>query len=290
MRTSARAKSIGKSFEFPFPDRRQDLCRHALDYFVLQRRYPQRSPASIRLRQILPPHRLGPVGAPGQPPGQVCQVAVQFLPVMRPGLPIHPGCRLLFQSPVGCPQVVFGVDVMVQRGEFGLRLLSYGCTNALQRRLHPYAPALRPVGWALLLIPLVWRPSLHPLRPSRSVRGLLRYYASIRLPRTVHQRLPSSDFPLRPIRPSPGWAVLGSPDSRSKCFQAPLGSPTSPCPPFARAFAEVVLPSPTLTGSAHGSIPISRLNTQLACSPTNASPMELLPFAHGAGLVWFATP
>jgi hypothetical protein len=85
-------------------------------------------------------------------------------------------------------------------------------------------------------------------------------------------------------------AVSGSPDSRTECFQACVGSPTAPCPPFARATAEVMWPTPTLTGSAHGSIPFSWLNTQPAGSPTNASRAELLPPAHGSGPIWFARP
>ena len=62
-------------------------------------------------------------------------------------------------------------------------------------------PAQCPVHAALPTIPLDQPPSLHPLRTPldrRLVRGLLRYYAAVRLPVPVHHRLTSLDFPMRP--------------------------------------------------------------------------------------------
>jgi hypothetical protein len=71
----------------------------------------------------------------------------------------------------------------------------------LPRILSSLFPALRPEERLRWRIPLGWRPSLHPLRPLWFVRGLLRYYATIRLPACVHHRLVSLDFPMRPKIP-----------------------------------------------------------------------------------------
>ena len=62
------------------------------------------------------------------------------------------------------------------------------------------SPALSPGRPLPSRVPLGQTPSLPPLRrPSRSlVRGVLRYYGPVRLPRVVHQRRASTDFPLRP--------------------------------------------------------------------------------------------
>jgi len=69
----------------------------------------------------------------------------------------------------------------------------------LQRTLRP-DPALCPEDVLLSRVPLGQPPSLHPLRhhfPS-FVRGLRRYYRTVRLPMAVHHRITSLDFPLRP--------------------------------------------------------------------------------------------
>jgi len=85
-------------------------------------------------------------------------------------------------------------------------------------------------------IPLGQTPSLHPLRGRvlGVVRGFRRYYGSVRLPRSVHHRRASLDFPTRPVPPS-GPADLGSPGSRARCFRACSGSLTARGPDTSRA-------------------------------------------------------
>ena len=67
-------------------------------------------------------------------------------------------------------------------------------------RIMRAGPALRPERVLLSRVPLGQPPSLHPLRRRLPglVRGLRRYYGAVRLPMTVHQRITSLDFPLRP--------------------------------------------------------------------------------------------
>jgi hypothetical protein len=74
------------------------------------------------------------------------------------------------------------------------------------------------------------------------------------------------------------WAAAGSPDSRSECFRACLGSQTPQSLLRARTNALAVWPSRVfdLVGTLQ-SIRISGLNTQPARSPVNASPGGLLP-------------
>jgi hypothetical protein len=164
-------------------------------------------------------------------------------------------------------------------------------TYALQLLLHPIDPALRPGGWVPLHIPLDWQPSLHLLRIFRFVRRLPRYYAAIRLPVFVYHWLASSDFPMQPSSPSSHWANTGSPDSRTECFQACMGSPTPQSPLPARAIALAVWPSPfpNRVGALVASF-LSGLNTHPACSPVNASPVEFPLPAHDSGPIWFAGP
>ena len=75
----------------------------------------------------------------------------------------------------------------------------------------------------LLRIPFDWRPSLPPLRPLRFVRGLLRYYAVIRLPVSVYHWLLSLDFPMQLAIPSSRQANTGSPSSCARCFRTCQG-------------------------------------------------------------------
>ena len=111
--------------------------------------------------------------------------------------------------------------------------------------------------------PLDQAPSLHPLR-SRSlgvVRGLPRYYAPVRLLRSVHRRL----RPLRPSRRGPARRQVARPNRRSPRFRRhPFlrdvvfdhGRVTAPRIPVLH-----VLPSTLLTASASATFELSRLNS-----------------------------
>jgi hypothetical protein len=73
-------------------------------------------------------------------------------------------------------------------------------TYPTQLMMHS-ALALSPDCAALAQVPLGQAPSLHPLRRRSPglVRELHRCYGPVRLPRTVHHRRASLDFPMRPV-------------------------------------------------------------------------------------------
>jgi hypothetical protein len=134
--------------------------------------------------------------------------------------------------------------------------------------------------------------SLHRLRDRLPgvVRRLHRYYPAVRLPRAVHRRRMSSDFPTRPANPS----FAG--DSRISRF------PGMVCPSVHgvsdRAGAGYVsrwrriqcgLP-PLLTASAPRRHGLSRLNTRPARTPLDASAASLRTTPHDSGPVWVANP
>jgi hypothetical protein len=141
-------------------------------------------------------------------------------------------------------------------------------------------------------------PSLHRLR-SRSfglVRRLRGYYWSVRLPISVHRRLQSFDCPTR----SADLAIAeadGISRFPSKVHPYMRGV-------FDRAGSQSVSPERRLgfclplvsTASAPRSIPprggacISRLNTQPARPPVNASPSRLRTPTHNSGPMWLAKP
>jgi hypothetical protein len=109
--------------------------------------------------------------------------------------PPHGSGRAAFPHPA----LALGVD---DQSRFGAML----CFRSPITRMFGSAtttlpPAQCPVHVALPTIPLGRPPSLHPLRTpldERLVRGLLRYYATVRLPVSVRHRLTSLDFPMRP--------------------------------------------------------------------------------------------
>jgi len=182
----------------------------------------------------------------------------------------------------------------------GMALLpvSHCClTYPLERAGHAL-PALRPVHVALGRVPLGQPPLLHRLRGRffGVVRRLPSSYGAVRLPASVHHRLSSLDFPMRSAAPS---AADERGISRFPCE-------VLPCVPgvFDRAGSHRAsrwrrvgcgLP-PSSTASAPRSNPpcggawISRLDTQPARPPVNASPVELPPPAHDSGPSWAANP
>ena len=121
--------------------------------------------------------------------------------------------------------------------------------------------------------PLDQAPSLHPLR-GRSpgvVRGLPRYYAPVRLLRSVHRRLQ----PLRPSRRGPAQRQAARPDRRSPRFRRdPLQRDVVFDPGRASAPRMAVphmLPSTLLTVSASANFEISWLNSTPHCITVYAS-------------------
>src|SRR6266851_7672979 len=141
-------------------------------------------------------------------------------------------------------------------------------------------------------VPFGQTSSLHPLRCRLPgfVRGLLRYYRSVRLPRSVRHRRTSLDFPTRPKAtaalgelgisrfPREVFAyVHGVSDraglkhtSRYRCTR--WGLPLSP------------------TASASRSNRLTRLNARPAHSPVNASTPPSRAAPHDSGPMWVADP
>jgi hypothetical protein len=173
------------------------------------------------------------------------------------------------------------------------RYLSY----PLERAVHT-VPALSPERVAFEQIPLGPAPSLHRLR-SRSfgfVRRLPGYYGSVRLPVGVHRRLRSFDCPTRSADPAIAEAdgisrfpskvhpyMRGVFDRAGSRNVSPWQHPRCGLPSFSTASAPRSNPP---RGGAY----ISRLNTQPARSPVNASPAPLRTPMHDSGPMWLARP
>src|SRR6266436_6333773 len=169
------SEPVRKSKKVGFIDSVQHLDRRALDNFVFQRRYSERSLPPVGLRDKHSTHRLRSVCSPLQPFGKVLEIVFQFLPVVPPRLPVHARRSFPLQAEVGHAQRFQVVDVVQERREPQLLILSCCLTYPLQRtrRVHPARCPGRVLLWQ---VPFGQTASLHPLRhrlPS-FVRGLLR--------------------------------------------------------------------------------------------------------------------
>src|SRR5256884_5699196 len=199
MLASPRSEPVRKAEKIRFVDGVQHLNRGTLDDLVFQRRYSERSLPPVGLRYIHPTHRLGSVRSAFQPFREILEVLLQFLAVVPPRLPVHTWRGFLLQREVGHAQRFQVVDVVQKRREPQLLILSCCLTYLLQRTGRVF-PARSPGRVLLWQVPFGQTLSLHPLRDRLPglVRGLLRYYWSVRLPRSVRHRRMSLDFPMRP--------------------------------------------------------------------------------------------
>src|SRR6202158_3697376 len=122
------------------------------------------------------------------------------------------------------------------------------------------------------------------------VRPLHRYYRPVRLPVPVHRRRTSLDFPTRPAVPS---SASEHGTSRFSCEVFPyvlgVSARAGPCCISRYRCNGYSLPL-TSTASASRRKVVSRLNTQPARAPVNASmpPSQAAP--HDSGPVWVASP
>jgi hypothetical protein len=80
-----------------------------------------------------PTHRLRSVRSSLQPFGEFLEIHFQLLAVVPPRLPVHARCRFLLQSKVGHAQRFQVVDVVQERCELQLPILSCCLTYPLQR-------------------------------------------------------------------------------------------------------------------------------------------------------------
>ena len=193
------------------------------------------------------------------------------------------------------PALALGGDARPTRRilmTYPLRLLAVSAPAHFARLSGPvpgscFAVAISP--W-----PAPFAPPAPPSAPHYSgraafVRGLRRYYGSVRLPASVHHRRTSLDFSMRPK-----GAALGG------CRLSRFSRKLLPCLPGVFDRAGYPRPSPersvgcglplAATGSASRTKPFSRLNTQPALSPVNASPDGLLHPTHDSGPLWLASP
>jgi hypothetical protein len=141
-------------------------------------------------------------------------------------------------------------------------------------------------------VPFGQTASLHLLRHRLPgfVRRLLRYYWSVRLPRSVRHRRSSLDFPTRPKAtaalgehgisrfPREVSAYVHRVSDRAGLWHASRYRRTKCCLPL------------LLTASASRSDLLTRLNTRPARSPVNASTLPLRAAPHDSGPMWVAVP
>src|SRR6266436_6599938 len=281
---------VRKPEKVRFVDSVQHLDRRALDDFVFQRRDSERSLPPVGLRDKHPTHRLRSIRSSLQPFGKVLEIPLQFLPVVPPRLPVHARRGFLLQSEVGHAQRFEGIDVVQERREPQLLILSCCLTYPLQRTGRIF-PARCPGRVLLWRVPFGQTSSLHPLRRRLPdvVRGLLRYYRSVRLPRSVRHRRTSLDFPTRPR----ATAALGEhgisrfPGEVSACVHGVSDRAGLWRTSRYRRIRWGLPPSPTASASRSNSL--TRLNTRPARSPVNASTLLLRAAPHDSGPMWVAT-
>src|SRR5216683_2474897 len=202
---------------------RRSAMRCTMNDLILQRGYSKRSQPPIGLGDVHPTHRHGPIGSLLQPMREGLKVDLKVLAVVPPRLAVHAGRGFSLQIEICRAQRFRGVDVVRERGEPHLLILACCLTYPLQRTVRIF-PALSPGRVLLSRISLGQTSSLHPLRrrlPSL-VRGLHRYYRSVRLPAFVHHRRTSSDFPMRP-KPSFAMGERGISRFPRKVLRCVLG-------------------------------------------------------------------
>jgi len=132
VRSASGPKPVGEPQEVRLVDGVQHLDYGALDDLVLQRGDPERPQPPVRLRDVHPARRLGPVRAPLNPPVQIAEVLLQLLPVGLPRLAVDPGGRPRAQRPIRAAEAI-DIDVMQERGEPRVPVLRGDVPHTVQR-------------------------------------------------------------------------------------------------------------------------------------------------------------
>src|SRR6266436_272570 len=285
------SEPIREAQKIRFIDSVQHLDRRTLDDLVFQHRYSERPLPPISLGDIHPTHRLRSVRSSLQPFGKVLEIPLQFPAVVPPRLSVHARRGFLLQTEVGHAQRFQVIDMVQERREPQLLILSCCLTYPLQRTRRVF-PARCPGRVLLRRVPFGQTPSLHPLRRRLPgvVRGLRRYSGSVRLPRSVRHRRTSLDFPTRP-RATATLGGLGISRFPSEVFTYVHGvsDRAGLCNASRYRRSRWGLPL-LLTASASRSNCLTRLNTRPARSPVNASTPPLRAAPHDSGPVWVAVP
>ena len=272
MLATPRTEPVRKPKEIDFVDGIQHLNRGPLDHFVLQDGHAQGPFTTIGLGDERSSRRLRPVRSALQPRGKIVEILLQILAVMPPRHTIDPRRGIPLEAEVGLPKRVGAVDVVQERSELQRRIPRCGLTYSRKRLVHA-SPALSPEHVVLVRVPFGQPPSLPPLRrwTASVVRGLLRYYAVVRLPTTVRHRRTSLDFPMRPAAPchAGGGGISRFPNTVRPNMRRVSDRAGSQCASRYRHIRCGLPQSPTR--SAPQRQLLSRLNTQPARSPVNAS-------------------
>src|SRR5882724_15104 len=215
---------------------------------------------------------------------------IMKIDVMPPRFSIHARRSFLLQAEVGHAQRFQIVDVVQERREPQLLILSCCLTYPLQRTGR-VLPARCPGRVLLRQVSFGQFSSLHPLRYRLPgvVRELLRYYRAVRLPRSVRHRRTSLDFPTRPK----ATAALGElgisrfPREVSLYVHGVSDRPGLWRTSRYRCTRWGLPPAPTASASRRKVL--TRLNTRPAHSPVNASTPPLRAAPHDSGPMWVAT-
>src|SRR3984893_5867724 len=247
--------------------------------------------APVALVDVHPTHRLRAVRPSLQPMGEILEIILESLAVVPPRLTIHTGRGFLLQAEVGRAQRFQVVDVREKRREPSLLILTCCLTYPLQRtgRVRPARCPGRVLLWQ---VPFGQTASLHLLRRRLPglVRGLHRYYRSVRLPVFVHHRRASLDFPMRPQT----YSVRGERGiSRFPCEVLPYvhGVCDRAGSRGTLRYRRLGWGLPLLlTASASRSEFLTRLNNRPVLSPVNASTPPSRAAPHDSGPLWFASP
>lgn len=107
---------------------------------------------ALRLRDVHPMHRFGPVRSALQSMGEVLKIRLKSLAVVPPCLPVHTRRSLPLQLEVGIPQSVDPVDLMHQSGELHI-LVRLCCLSYLRQLTWHVYPSLSPDRVLLAQIP-----------------------------------------------------------------------------------------------------------------------------------------
>src|SRR5882762_7947489 len=290
MLASPWSEPIRKTKEVGFVDSVQHLDRRTLDDFVFQRRNSKWPLPPVGLGDVHPTHWLRSVRSSLPSMGEILEIVLEGLAVVPPRLSIHTGRGFLLHSEVGHAQRFRVVDVVQKRREPQLLILSCCLTYPLQRTRR-VAPARCPGRVLLGQVPFGQPSSLLPLRCQLPgfVRGLLRYYKAVRLPKSVRHRRTSLDFPMRP-KAAAALGELGISRFPREVLPYVLGVSDRAglwCTSRYRRTRWGLPLSPT--ASASRSDWLSRLNTRPAHSLVNASTPPSRAAPHDSGPMWVAT-
>ena len=193
-------ESIGEAQEIDLVDLVEHPHHGLLDDLVLQGRDAQRSLSSVGLRDEDATRRLRPVGALMDPSMEIAEPIFEADVVLLPRDAVNSRGRFVLEREEAFPESLDG-HVVQQGGEPCTPVPACHLSHTIQsgQRIEP---ALCPGCGRLHRVPLGRSPSLHHLRRRvgpGSVRRLLRYYATVRLPRGVRAGGTVMDL-LRPTR------------------------------------------------------------------------------------------